>query len=148
LVAIPGAILGHKNKVVVYKGKTDLILTFVSMPIIALSLFDAHFDNAFSWTTKSLAVLFVIFSLAISTKANRSIAKAIVVLPTKYVLAGLMAFCALLAGQGLLEGLKAQRKKDYEEAAAKYMTAAIGAFGVYHLHKLISKFVRANPPPP
>lgn len=146
LLAIAGIILGDKDKIVIYKGKTDLILTFVAIPIIVISLFDFRFDNEFSLTMKILSVILVIFSLSISLVANHSIWKTIIVFPTKYVLAGLIAFCAMLAGQGLLDGFKAQRKKDYEEAAAKYLTAAIGAFGVYHLHRLITKFVKNSPP--
>jgi hypothetical protein len=146
LLAIPGIVLGNKEKVVVYNGKADLVLTFVAMPIIAISLFDLSFDNGFSWTMKALAAILVILSLGISFAANQSIGKTIVVFPTKYVLAALIALCALIAGQGLLDGFKAQRKKDYEDATAKYLTAAIGAFGVYHLHKLIAKFVRQSPP--
>jgi hypothetical protein len=145
LLAIPGIILGNKEKVVVYNGKGDLILTFVAMPIIAISLFDLSFDNSFSWVMKVLAAVLIIVSLIVSFSANQSIAKTIVVFPTKYVLAGLIALCALIAGQGLIDGFKAQRKKDYEEATAKYLTAAIGAFGAYHLHKLIAKFVKQSP---
>ena len=144
--AIAGIILGNKDKVVVYNGKADLILTFVAIPIIVVSMFDFSFDNAFSWTVKILAAILLLLSLTMSFLVNKSIAKTIVVFPTKYVLAGLIAFCALIAGQGLIDGFKAQRKRHYEEAAAKYLTAAIGAFGVYHLHKLISKFVKPNPP--
>jgi len=146
LLAIPGIVLGNKGKVVVYNGNADLILTFIAMPIILISLFDLRFDNGFSVTMKVLAVIFILLSLALSFVANKSIGKTILVFPTKYTLAGLIALCALIAGQGLIDGFKAQRKRDYEEATAKYLTAAIGAFGVYHLHKLISKFVRIIPP--
>jgi len=146
LLAIPGIILGNKEKVVVYNGKGDLILTFVAMPFIAISLFDLSFDNGFSWVMKVLATVLTIVSLIVSFSANQSIAKTIVVFPTKFVLAGLIALCALIAGQGLIDGFKAQRKRDYEEATAKYLTAAVGGFGVYHLHKLIAKFVKRSPP--
>jgi hypothetical protein len=145
LLAIPGIVLGNKEKVVVYNGNADLILTFIAMPIIAISLFDLSFDNGFSLAMKVLAAVLIILSLIMSFSANKSISKTIVVFPTKYVLAGLIALCALIAGQGLIDGFKAQRKKDYEEATAKYLTAAIGAFGAYHLHKLIAKFVKRSP---
>jgi len=144
LLAIPGIIWGRKGKVVVYHGKTDLILSCVTLPVIVISLADLSIEDWFSWTIKIAG--FVLFSCSawMSYVANQTVGKTIVVMATKFVLVGLIAFCALLALEGIVSGLKAQRKRDYEEAAAKYITGAIGAFGVYHLRKLIAIFVRDN----
>jgi hypothetical protein len=142
LLAIPGIFWGRKQKVVVYRGKMDLILSCVTLPVVVIAMADLSFEEAFSWVIKSAGLILLSCSVWISFAANRSVGKTIVVIATKFILVGLIAFCALLALEGLVGGLKAQKKRDYEEAVAKYITGAIGAFGVYHLQKLIATFVR------
>ena len=145
LLAIPGTIWGLKQKIVVYHGKADLILSFVTLPIVVISLADFSFENWFSWTIKIVGAILLICSVSMSYVANQNIGKTIVVVATKYALVGLISFCALLSLTGLVDGLKAQRKKDYEDAVAKYATGALGAYGFYRLHKLIAAFVRERP---
>lgn len=147
LLAIPGLLWANKDKLVVYNGKTDLILTGVTLPFVVILLADLSFEDWFSWLIHIAGFLLLCCSAWMSFNANRNIGKTIVAMATKYVLVGLIAFCALLALEGIFGGLKAQRKRDYQEAAAKYITGALGAFGVYHLHKLITKFVRETPTP-
>lgn len=144
LLAIPGVVWANRAKVIVYDGKADLILACVTLPIVVVSLAELSFEDWFSWLLHLTGFVLLSYSVWLSYKANESIGKTIVVVPTKFVLVGLIAFCALLALEGIVGGIKAQRKRDYEDATAKYLTGAIGAFGVYHLHKLISKFVRGN----
>jgi len=147
LLAILGIIWGQKEKVVVYHGKADLILSGVTLPVVVISLVDLSFEGWFSWTIRVAGFILLSCSLWMSYVANQNVGKIIVVMATKFVLVVLIAFCALLALEGLFGGIKAQRKRDYEEASAKYTTGALGAFGVYHLHKLIATFVRENPLP-
>ena len=142
LLAIPGIIWARKETVIVYRGKLDLILSCVTLPVVVIGCADLSFEEVVSWAIKGAGIILLSCSFWISFTANRSVGKTIVVMATKFVLVGLIAFCALLALEGLVGGLKAQRKRDYEEAAAKYITGAIGAFGVYHLQKLIGTFVR------
>jgi len=145
LLAIPGIIWANRAKVVVYGGKADLILTCVTLPIVVVSLVELSFEDWFSWVLRFTGFVLLSYSAWLSYKANGNIGKTIVAVPTKFVLVGLIAFCALLALERIVGGIKAQRKGDYEDATAKYLTGAIGAFGVYHLQKLISTFVRGNP---
>jgi hypothetical protein len=147
LLAIPGIIWGRKKKVVIYHGKVDLVLSGVTLPVVVISLADLSFEDWFSWTIKMAGLILFSCSAWMSYRANQNIGKTIVAMATKFILVGLIAFCALLALEGLIGGIKAQRKRDYEEAAAKYITGALGAFGVYHLHKLITTFVRESPLP-
>jgi len=145
LLAIPGSIWGLKQKLVVYHGKADLILSFVTLPIVVISLADLSFEDWSSWAVKIVGAVLLICSASISYVANQNIGKTVVVVATKFALVGLIAFCALLALTGLVDGLKAQRKKNYEDAVAKYATGALGAYGFYRLHKLIAAFVRERP---
>ena len=147
LLAIPGIIWGRKEKVVVYHGKTDLILSCVTLPVVVISLAVLSFEDWFSWAIKIAGGILFFWSAWMSYFANKNPGKTIVVMATKFVLVGLIVFCALLALEGIVGGFKAQRKRGYEEATAKYITGALGAFGVYHLHKLIATFVRENPLP-
>lgn len=147
LLAIPGIIWGRKGKLVVYRGKPDLFLSCVTLPVVVISLADLSFEDWFSWTIKIAGLILFSCSVWLSYRANQNVGKTIVAMATKFALVGLIAFCALLALEGLFGGIKAQRKRDYEEAAAKYITGALGAFGVYHLHKLIATFVRESPLP-
>jgi hypothetical protein len=145
LLAIPGIIWGRKKKVVIYHGKLDLVLSGITLPVAVISLADLSFEDWFSWTIKIAGVILFSCSVWMSYAANQNVGKTIVAMATKFVLVGLIASCALLALEGLFGGIKAQRKRDYEKAAAKYITGALSAFGVYHLHKLIATFVRENP---
>jgi hypothetical protein len=147
LLAIPGIIWGRKGKLVVYRGKSDLFLSCVTLPVVVISLADLSFEDWFSWAIKIAGLILFSCSVWLSYRANQNVGKTIVAMATKFVLVGLIAFCALLALEGLFGGIKAQRKRDYEEAAAKYITGVLGAFGVYHLHKLIATFVRESPLP-
>lgn len=147
LLAIPGILGATKKRLVVYNGKTDLILTGITLPFVVISLADLSFEDWFSWGIHIAGFILLCCSAWMSFKANHSIGKTIVAVATKFVLVGLIAFCALLALEGIFGGIKAQRKRDYQEAAARYITGALGAFGVYHLHKLIAKFVQENPTP-
>jgi hypothetical protein len=144
LLAILGIIWGRKEQVVVYRGKKDLILSCVTLPFVVVALVDLSYEEWSCWAFKCIGLILLSYSAWISYAANRSVGKTIVVMATKFVLVGLIAFCALLALEGIVDGLKAQKKGDYEEAAAKYITGAIGAFGVYQLRKLIATFVRDN----
>ena len=145
LLAIPGTIWGLKQKLVVYYGKADLILSLVTLPIVIISLADLSFEDRFSWAVKIIGAILLTCSVTMSYLANQSIGKTIVVVATKYALVGLIAFCALLALGGLVDGLKAQRKKNYEDAVAKYATGALGAYGLFRLRKLIATFVKERP---
>jgi hypothetical protein len=147
LLAIPGIIWGRSGKVVVYHGKTDLILSCVTLPFVVISLADLSFEDWFSWAIIIVGLILFLCSVRMSYVANQNVGKTVVVMATKFVLVGLIAFCALLALEGIVDGFKAQRKRDYEEAAAKYITGALGAFGVYQLRKLIATFVKENPLP-
>jgi hypothetical protein len=142
LLAIPGINWGRRQKVVIYRGKADLILSCVTLPVVVITMADWNFEVAFSWVNKCIILMLLSYSGWISYVANRSVGKTIVVMATKFVLVGLIAFCALLALEGLIGGLKAQKKREYEEALGRYIVGAIGAFGVYHLQKLIATFVR------
>jgi len=144
LLTIPGIIWANRKEVVIYDGKADLILSCVTLPFVVISLADLSFEDPFSWAIHIAGLILLLCSAWMSFAANNNIGKTIVVVPTKLVLVGLIAFCALLALEGFVGGLKAQKKKDYEEAASKYITGAIGAFGVYQLHKLIARFVRSR----
>ena len=144
LLAIPGILWANKGKVIIYDGKADLILSCVTLPFVVISLADLSFEDWFSWAVHIAGLILLFCSAWRSFAANQTIGKTIVAVATKFVLVGLIAFCALLALEGLVGGFKAAKKRDYEEAAGKFITGAIGAFGVYHLQKLIAKFVREN----
>lgn len=144
-LAIPGTKWANEEKVVIYYGKSDLILSCVTLPIVVISLVDFSFSDWSSWVIKAVGVMLVLFSARLSFAANQNIGKTIVVVATKFMLVGLIAFCALLALEGIFGGIKAQKKRDYQEAAAKYITGALGVFGVYRLQKMIAKYVRGNP---
>jgi hypothetical protein len=100
---------------------------------------NCHLETWFL-TIPGLVLLFC--SAWMSYAANQSAGKTIVVVAAKLLLVGLIAFCALLALQGLFDGVKALQKKKYEDAAAGFITGAIGAFGVYKLQKIIATFVK------
>jgi len=145
LLAIPEIIWENRENPIVYHGKADLILSCVTLPFVVISLVDLSFGDWLSWAIRFAGVILFSCSVWLSYKANQNIGKTIIVVATKFALVGIIAFCALLALEGLVGGIKAQKKKEYEKAAAKYLTGALGAFGIYHLHKLIAKFVRENP---
>lgn len=142
LLAIPGVIWGQRRKLVVFRGKPDLFLSCLALPVFVISLANFSFEKWGSWPIKITGLILFLCSAWMSYRANQNVGKTIMAMATKFVLVGLIVFCALLALEGLISGIKAQNKRDYKEAAAKYITGALGAIAVYHLHKLIATFVR------
>jgi TPR repeat protein len=145
LFAIPGTIWGLNEKVVVYNGKLDLALSFI-IPVLFLFTFVDYllirpFAVWLSWSLKVLSVFLLVYSFRKSFVSNLSIGKTIVVLPTKFILVGLITFCGLFAVGGTLAGIESVEKKKHKEAAKLLAIGAASAVGFYKLKQLIGKLV-------
>ena len=124
LLAIPGTILGLKQKAIVYNGKLDLVVSFIFPVLFIFGFPDYGFDRAVSGTLKAVSFLLLFFSVRKTQAANSNIVHTIVIIPTKYVLALLLTICGLLAVGGVLGGVKAIQKKDRKEAAEQFAIAS------------------------
>jgi hypothetical protein len=148
LLAIPGIILGLREKITVYKGYSDLSVSCLIPVLAALAFPHFGFADWATWSLKVLTALLVLYSVKQSFAANRSIGKTMLAMPTKFVLLAFVTICGLFAVGGILAGLEALEKKKHKEAAKNLATGAVGAFGFYHLKKLILKLVKVSPSPP
>lgn len=144
LLAILGTIFGLKEKVVVYSGKSDLALSFVVPIFIILAFPDFGFDTSVSRTLKVVSLLLLTCSIIQSFVANSSIAKTFVVVPTKFILAGLIAFCALLAVGGAIGGIQRLQKKNRKEAMGQFAVGAAATFAFNKLRKIIARLMRPH----
>lgn len=141
LLAIPGTILGLKQKAIVYNGKLDLVVSYIFPMLFIFGFPDYGFDPSVSWTLKAASILLLAYSVRKTYAANPNVAHTILIVPTKYVLAGLLSICGLLAVGGVLGGVKAIQKKDRKEAVEQFAVGAAGAVGFYYLKKLIDKLI-------
>lgn len=137
LLAIPGTILGLKQKAIVYNGKFDLVLSFIFPVLLIIGFPDYGFDHSVSWTLKAASIPILAYSVRKTHTANPNVVHTILVVPTKYVLAVLLSIFGLLAVGGVLGGIKAIQKKDRKEAAEQFAVGAAGAAGFHYLKKLI-----------
>ena len=141
LLAIPGTILGLKQKAIVYNGKLDLVLSFIFPVLFIFGFPDYGFDRSVSWTLKAVSIPILAYSFGKTHTANPNVVHTILIVPTKCVLAVLLLICGLLAAGGVLGGIKAVKKKDHKEAAEQFAIGAAGATGFHYLKKLIGLLI-------
>jgi len=160
VLVIIGSILGFQKKIVIYESRKDFNragfgLLFLIVSVVATAV--AIEFGWLLWIPFSLTILLVFFCGKRCYRANGSFGKAFVALPTKFVLAGLLAFCGLVAGAATLVGVKTgaegfsakteeQKKKKYKEAS-QMLALGAGATGAYVLlNKLIDRLITESPP--
>lgn len=142
LLAILGTVFGLKEKVIIYGGKCDLVLSFVVPALFILAFPDYGFDSSVSRTLKVVSLILLICSVLQSFVANRSIVKIIVVVPTKFILAGLLTLFALIAAGGVLGAIQRFQRNKRKEAMEQFAIGAAAAFGFHKLRKIVARLVR------
>ena len=141
-LVVLGTAWGLHNKVVVYNGTLDLLMSFALPVLIPLAIINIGMSDLAAWILRTLTVCLVAYSVKKSLAANSSGWKTMVVIPTKLTLTVLIVFCGLMAVGGLLEAGKATRKNDYKEAGKYMALSAVASFGFVGLRKLIAKLLK------
>jgi hypothetical protein len=77
----------------------------------------------------------------ISFRANRSVLKTAVAVPTKYVLVGAVAFCGLVAVGSALSLREATKNNGKKEAARSLATGLMAGAGGYFLAKFLKTLI-------
>jgi hypothetical protein len=171
ILVILGVTWGQNDKVIVFLGKSDLVVSCIISGVCYMSTF-LIIDGELSSTDREmldigmkmlmLAGVLFIYSIGVAYTANkRNITNTFVVVLTKQVLAGLLTlFGVLLIGgvkSGIESGIRAgkitgdseENKKEIarhkKDAAGALMVAAIAAALVYPLYKLIKSLIKGKP---
>lgn len=137
-----GTAWGLDGKAVIYNGRGDLVLCFIILFLTVATGMAVY--SAFEGTKLlvGLTVLLLAYSIRLSLAANDSLGKVVVVLPTKFVLVGLITLCSVFAIGGTQEGIRSLREKKYPEAVRSLAVAAAGVAVFCYLRKLIGRLVK------
>ena len=145
VAAIPGTILGLKDRLVIYNGKTDLILAYIIPLCGAIWIPDWGIAGVLFWLLLVLGILLVSWSVSKTWTANRSLRKTALVLPTKFVLAWGMALCGLLAVGGMISGTKELKNRQYGKAAKQFAIGAVPGMIFLKMKEVIQRLVKSQP---
>jgi TPR repeat protein len=163
ILATIGTILGVKDKVVVYNGKSDVKVSFLALVSLCMFLgfaLDPEIGG-FRWLVAALGVLLLILFARRSYLANqKNVGKTIVVVPTKLVLPSLVVFSYILSLIFLKYAIsdainahvtprytKEQREQKLQHqvnAAISLGVAGLFAYVARRLQGLIKKLVKEN----
>ncbi len=100
-------VLGIKNKVVIYYKSSDLFLTYCIYILAAALLFSTKSAPWIIWALFVGLVIAFVISILKSYEGNRSVVKAIVVFPTKFLFAGIITVLFLICGLLAIGGARA-----------------------------------------
>ncbi len=144
VLAIPGTILGFRRKIVIYDAKTDLYHTWIIIFSFILCGFGFANSQWVGWTLLSLGIICLLLSVLRSFRANQSVGKVILAMPTKFVLLVAIAICGVIAVGGALAAAQGVKDKKYKEAAGAAAVGAAGAGGFYFLNKFINTLITTD----
>lgn len=143
--AIPGTILGLKDRLIIYNGKTDLILAYIIPLCGAIWIPDWGIKGVLFWLLLVLGILLASWSVSKTWTANRSLWKTALVLPTKFVLAWGIALCGLLAVGGMISGTKELKNRQYGKAAKQFAIGAVAGMIFLKMKEVIQRLVKSQP---
>ena len=145
VAAIPGTILGLKDRLIIYNGKTDLTLVYCIPLCGAIWIPDWGITGVLFWLLLVLGILLVSWSVSKTWTATRSLWKTALVLPTKFVLAWGIAFCGLLAVGGMISGTKELKNRQYGKAAKQFAIGAVAGMIFLKMKGVIQRLVKSPP---
>ena len=163
ILATIGTILGIKDKVVVFNGKSDVKVSFLALVSLCMFLgfaLDPEIGG-FRWLVAALGVLLLILFARSSYLANqKNVGKTIVVVPTKLILPSLVVFSYILSLIFLKYAIsdainahvtprytKEQREQKLQHqvnAAVSLGVAGLFAYVARRLQGLIKKLVKED----
>ena len=143
VAAIPGTILGLKDRLVIYNGKTDLILAYIIPLCGAVWIPDCGITGVLFGLLLALGILLVSWSVGKTWTANRSLWKTTLVLPTKFILAWGIVICALLAVGGLISGTKELKERQYGKAAKQFAIGAVAGMLFSKMKGVIQRLIKS-----
>lgn len=173
IVAIIGTYLGIKDKVIIFWGKRDVVVSFIISIIllfcfVGIIMMQGEDEDGKLGLLKTIGVIFavslplLIYSIRRSYIANsRNFNKTLLVMPTKLAVSGLTAITGYLSylsarsalestakassTPGYTEELRKEKLRHKKEAISNASNAAVLGYVTYHLHNLIKKLIKENP---
>lgn len=143
-VAILGTILGLTDRLTVFYGSEDVVLTCFGYASILATLVASTISEPVAIIMLCVTALLVLSSLATSRKGNRSFFKACIAVPTKFMLIFIIVLLGILAFESLKSALGELNKGRYE-AALKNAAVGTGALaGSTFIIRLVRKLVKAR----
>ena len=149
ILAIIGCSKGSQRKIVVYDSKADLVVTCVSIISSACSgfTFGSRSDApVVFWLLFLPSIVLVSNSIKRSVRANRTAWEGILSVFAKYTFVILFVLSGMVAVIGTLSAARDAKKKDYKQAAANGVVAALGVAGFVSLRKLICQLIEEPRP--
>lgn len=143
LAAVPGTILGLKDRLVIYNGKSDLVLTYLAPLSLLVWIPHPDIPSLVACTLKGMSVSLILWSVGKAWTANRSVWKTALVLPTKFALAWGIAICALLAAGGMISGTKELKARKFGLAARQFAIGAAAAVLFLKMKEIIRQLVKS-----
>jgi hypothetical protein len=143
IIALVGVFMGVNEKITIYNGNWDLVLTC----LCAISVIAAWI--CFTNDNTPIMVLFIItafitllMSFRESMMANDSVLRAALAVPAKFILLVLIASCGLMAYGNVRSGMDEIKKGNKDKAASLFLIAAVFALGARFFYNLIKKLIK------
>lgn len=139
-----GAFWGFTDRLVIYHGKQDLLLTVIGyISIIATLVASAH-STPVAILLMVVSAIIMIVSFGESRRANGSFVKACIAVPTKFILLFLIILLWLAAFGALSDAYNEQKKGNGRAAAKNAAIGAGGLLGAYFVGKIIRKLIKTR----
>lgn len=140
VMAISGVSLGLKQKLVIYDGRSDLNGAWIVLVAVAAALIVLNFYFWIGGALLILSFLLLTFSIRRTYRANKSLGKCLLAVPTKFTVLGFIVVCGLLSFS-VAAGLQSFAQKKPKDGAKQLAVGAAGLVGFGILKRLITKLV-------
>ena len=143
-IALLGTFWGLTDRLVVYHGSQDLLLTAIGYASAIATLVASSHSATVTIVLLLITTVIMLVSLADSKRANGSFIKACIAVPTKFMLLFLIIILGLAATGGLQAAYHEQKKGNARAAAKNAAVGAGGSLGAYFVAKLIRKLIKTR----
>ncbi|MDI1249259.1 MAG: hypothetical protein PSV13_10390 [Lacunisphaera sp.] len=143
-IALWGLFWGFTDRLVVFNGKEDLLLTALGYASTIATLVASAHSSTVTFLLMGVTAIIVLISFGESRRANGSFMKACIALPTKFMLLFLILFLWMAAFGAMNEALKEHKKGNVRAAAKNAGAGAAGLLGALIVGKIIRKLVKAR----